>query len=524
MTHSTIVVTCPQTLWRGVTFSCSRPRVRDDFEGSPVIPVLNPPSPASWTTKFRVTKLSSLSVAPVVRPGIVEIASPNLAGGEISPMAPGTASSPSRQQGSRAIRSSNVAAANAWQVQQHVYARWSRRRAGKTLLWKILLRRTPLVAVLAATWAALPASAQGPFIPPMGPPRGPWDWTLGLSASGGYDSNVLFIQPDGAGDYVSRYLGEASAALRTARTSADLYAMGSGAAYRVQTDLDQFTYQVGGDAKITESPRLETRFGAMTQSSLSTLIGPTGAPLPLLPLSLSHTTDVNALTTYKVSPTTTATANVDGVRVTFNTPGLVNASVATMHLALTHEYELNASYGGFYESQFIATPGLLQTLQTAEGTWSAPLGPLTARANAGATVLLAPGNAAAAVRPAGGFGLAYLTKTGNSMLRYDHTLSEAYGIGRVLTTDEVGVSYDRGAISDSSTAGYQVILSAYQGWSTYATSPVSRLSAAIASAEVRRALLTGLWVGAGAYLRRRDEGTTITSQGLTLTMGYSCLH
>jgi hypothetical protein len=384
--------------------------------------------------------------------------------------------------------------------------------------------RALLFASLVGAAAAFPAFAQGPFIPPTGPPRGPWEWTFGLSASGGYDSNVLFIQPDGAGDYVSRFLGEASGAIRTSRSSFDVYAMGSGSAYRRQTDLNQFTYQIGGDAKFIESPRLETRFGAMTQSNLSTLIGPTGAPLPLLPLSLSHTTDVNGLATYKVSATTTATASVDGVRITFNTPGLVNASVASMRFALMHQYEPATSYGGWYESQFIATPGLFQTLHTAEAAWSGPLGPLTTHVNAGATLLLSPGDAPAAIRPAGGFELAYLTKTGNSILRYDHTLSEAYGIGRVLTTDEVGVSYDRGAMSDSSTAGYQVILSAYQGWSTYATSPVAHLSAAIASAEVRRALLTGLWVGVGAYLRRRDESTVVTSQGLTLTMGYSCLH
>jgi len=368
---------------------------------------------------------------------------------------------------------------------------------------------------------AATASAQsgGALLPPAAPPRGPWFLSLALGVAGGYDDNARFAVAHGPSDREGQAAGEMVAGVRGARGKFQLSARGDDIRYYRLNDLDQFNYQFGGSGSYEATERLTMRIDGLYRTALTTVAGPAVGGLPYLPNSISHSENGTVGWSYKFSPLTTGTIDVHYFQIDFETPGLFDGAQQSVTFGVASQYASSGSSAGvtYLVSQSSTTTGPL-ILNTAGANWS-PVFSAEWRAHleAGATLVSGEGAGALYVRPTGEADLRFVDLPSSGSLRYAHTIDEVFGLGQLLTTDELDLLLARDVVGK-----FTILIGADQGWSNVAEIPGERLTTTTAYANVRHTIVGNLWFGLGGYLRRRAETSTptVSGSGIALTAGY----
>jgi hypothetical protein len=120
------------------------------------------------------------------------------------------------------------------------------------------------------------------------------------------------------------------------------------------------------------------------------------------------------------------------------------------------------------------------------------------------------------ISAAGDAELRRASRAGSFGLRYSHGAVEALGLGRALTSDEVGLTHER-----VWWASVSVRASADHAWLTDPTRPGTRLTTSSVNAEARRSLGGVFWLTAGGFLRRRAQDVVVQNNGVYLGAGFT---
>ena len=334
----------------------------------------------------------------------------------------------------------------------------------------------------------------------------------------GYETNVFFRSSNGGGAFVTRASGEAGAAWQNERMRFSLLGDGDVARYASITGLDGFRYELQADAMESIAPRLSTHAAFLLRTSLSPNVGPDDGALPLLSLTLSRTQALTGTATYQLSETTTGTAEAGYTHVSFDSVGLLGGSTAAARFGTAHFYAPGASRGVEYELLWSRTPNQTLTTNALSVDWAAPIGPVQMRLKAGVAVLSGVSALPSPVRPVGDAEIRRQGATGAVAIHYWHTVGQAFGLGQVLATDQIGMAYEHSApASTTFRAGVN------QAWTTDETHARDRLNSTSANVDIRRSLGADVTLGLGGFFRRRRAGTVVAGNGLLLSAGYGAV-
>jgi hypothetical protein len=267
------------------------------------------------------------------------------------------------------------------------------------------------------------------------------------------------------------------------------------------------------------TPRLTVAATALAQTTLSSDI-PTGTvDLPLLPRSLSHAQGVTGSASYRLTQLVDLSTDAEYTHTSFNTAALDGGDAVSGGVALRRSYAPASTLGLVYHIERSATAPLTVVTNTVGTEWVRPVGPLLLRTQAGIAGLKTSQFSGWSVQPVGGIALTDRTLThgefGTFSAHYARTVGQAFGLGRLMTSDEVGVSVSRVILASVSAS-----LTVNQGWSTASSMGVRRIASTSVSTDLRRAFWQGLWAGVGAYYRQRIEQGRLSGSGVMLTAGY----
>jgi hypothetical protein len=292
---------------------------------------------------------------------------------------------------------------------------------------------------------------------------------------------------------------------------------GSSRYKRSLSSLNQFTY--GARAALTHAatPRLTLTSTAIAQMILSSDVPTASEHLPLLPLALSRAQSVSAGVGYRVSPITSFASDVAYTHTTFSSSLLSGGDAISGRLLLRRAYKPSATLGLVYEIERSTTAPLAVTTNTLSSEWITPAGPFQWRMRVGASALQASDVAGWAVKPVGEAELSThgATDVAGFALHYSRSVGQAFGLARVLTTDEIGFTAGRtipGSIA--------VAIGANQGWSTAPDLASQRITLTSITTDLRRSMFGSLWFGVGGFYRRRIEHAILAESGIMLTAGY----
>jgi len=364
--------------------------------------------------------------------------------------------------------------------------------------------------IAGACAAARPAAAQRRAVQPA-----PESWLVAIEAEGAYESNVRFQSPNDPGDQIGRLNGSALRSWQGPRGQISFAGRGSAAMYRDSRDLNRFTYDLVADGARRVTPRLTMSGAALYETRLSSELNAAVSDLPILPLSLSRTIGGSTLAEYRLSPLMSTTGRVEYTRVTFDSPLLFDGDALDARATLARRYAREASVSLVGEAQQGSTQGQPLATQTAAAAWDATRGNLGARLQAGVTR-----SSAGPTPHYGPSGAAELRlrvhTTGQAMARYTRTVAQAFGLGTLLTTDQVAAGYDRASLR-----GTLVHLGVSRGWSSDPTRIGGQLVTSDATVDLRKVFLSGVTVGGGAFVRRRVDVQQVTGTGVRLVFGYT---
>lgn len=346
---------------------------------------------------------------------------------------------------------------------------------------------------------------------------GPRVWQMDVRAEQGWESNVRFARPDDPGDAVSRAGVGVTGALQTGLTRLAVSARGDLSHFQHLSGLDQSTYGFAAGMTHAFTPRLAVDLGALARTSLSRDVVQIGQVLTLLPFALTRSYGGTGSAAYRLTPQTTGSLSATYTRVGFDIPTLAGGSSATGRASLLHRYGVDDAYGVGYELQRNTTVGRSHDSHTLDLSWQPTVGSFSARLRAGATALRAPPGTdvrrLSALRATGEATLRRRFAEGAAGVYYRRAVGQAFGLGRVLSTDQAGASIDRVL-----RRGLTFRADGSESWSTDPTGPALRLRYATATAELQERVHPLLSVAVGAFVRERVASDVVSARGLRLTV------
>jgi hypothetical protein len=372
----------------------------------------------------------------------------------------------------------------------------------------MVFRRLMLVSALAMASAVLTASAQVV--------TSPRQWIVDLQADQARDSNLRFQTPDDSADVITHFTGRITGALQGKRGRFALAVGGGATEFRQLKSFNTFTYDIALDTKRALTPRWTAYLNGDARSILSSLAVPLSNSQPLLPLSLSRSQTAASGTSYRFSTRTTGNLEGSYTRITFDAPLLIGGWTTGGQASLYHLYAPGQSIGTVYGFEENSTFGVRVDVQTLFAQWQPTLGFLGVRLLAGAMRIGALDGLAARVKPAGSAALFTGLGGGIATVQYKRSAEQAFGLGRMLLTDHVGLVYDRAAF-----LGNTIHLAADRSWSRNPSDESIAFTNTSGSLEVRRTLMGGFFVAADVSLRRRDDNLIVRANALRMLIGFT---
>jgi hypothetical protein len=370
-------------------------------------------------------------------------------------------------------------------------------------------------AMLLILWPAAPSHAQTAVDAAAAPlPR----WNLSVDAQQGYDDNVRFAAPGGAGDFVTRLGAKLDRTWAGRRGRFAVSGAGQGWLYRRISDLNRFSYAADADGSYLLSPRAVIRVSdAWRTSSASELAALTGSGL-LLPTVLSHANNARGSFSYSASRRTTASLELRHETVSFDSPSLIGGSTLTAGAGLSHDLGRVDTASAAYQYQVSTVLGEHSVTQTVHGTWSRALGRSGhARARMGASRFQPLRTSSSRTSPVGGAGLDGRWGRQAIEAQYDRFVDLAYGLGRVRINNLLSARY-----ALSLTSKMTVDVRALRGRSVDPSDPSFELTNTDLGGDLRYAFARGFSV-VGSYSRRKSvQGPLppVSSQGATVAFTY----
>ena len=371
-----------------------------------------------------------------------------------------------------------------------------------------------LLAVAVAAAPATAAIAQTPISLVR-------EWTASIEADQGWESNVLFTNPDDPGDAVSRLNGGVTGLLQNSRTRAALTARGGALRYRQLDGLNSTTYGLGADLRHRVTPRFAVFATGGAYRLLSSTLTTPGEPQALLPLVRTRTTSASAGADYRFAPRLSGAAEAGHTDVSFESPGLAGGRITTALATVSRHYgDAGATYGLGYELQRNQTAGRTPTVHSTTLRWNPTFGPVSGRFLVGGSVTTGAGEDGGG-QSYGSIGAAELRRRlgrGEVGLGYTRAIGQGFGFGQILTTDGVAFGYNR---TSSRQTTSRVALDWFR---SRGDGPGGvNVSSLGAEAEFRRLIDAGLSVGLGAFARRRDQQIAVNNHGLRVSVNYTRL-
>lgn len=374
---------------------------------------------------------------------------------------------------------------------------------------------------------------------------------LSVDAGTAYDHNPRFLDPAGTPDVANRIEATLGHAGRVGRSQWQLVARGEAVRQRAMRELDRLVYDAGLDGLIPMTPRLTAKLSGVYRVSWTpdVALGGLGADafggvggvgggvggippmtrgLPLLPVSQSRSIVGGSSVAYRLSPAVAASLSASASHVTFDASALAGGSAWAAAAVLVRQYGPAATVGGSYDVQRTVLDSSQTDVHTLSLNWAPAIGRARLGVRLGAS-LTAPHETQP--MPARGAGDMTLRQTGEVTLRVPmggsrsaqaagtlraaRGVSQPFGLGTVLYTDQAAAGYER-----LRPDGTGVRLSVDQAWSRDSQGGQPPLALTALQAEVRRAVFGNTWLGVGAFARRRSQsGVVVDGGGLTLGVG-----
>ncbi len=356
---------------------------------------------------------------------------------------------------------------------------------------------------------SLEAQRSGPV--PAGSVHSSWLWTT--TAEQGWDSNVRYLTGDDDKDFVTR-INTAVAVLRQgARGSLGLTAAGSAIRYNELSPLNTYTYEFNLNGIRRLTPQTTGQAGAFYRTRLTTDVLGT-VQLPLLGLSFQKSGGGVVSADRRFSAASTGHAEIGYTYVTFDSPVLVPGGALTARASSTHQYSRRAGYTFVADVQEGKANGLPLSSQSVGAGWLPRLGSVQLRLIGGVTRFSSGGPAK--FLPTGSAEGRDSIGPGVLSAGYTRAVSQAFGIGQLLTTGAATVAYDFQA-----KRGNFVTLGASMADSKVSSGAGLRFKSRAATASFRRVLRSGFTFGSGVAYRQREDVTKASGMAAQMQIGYT---
>lgn len=344
----------------------------------------------------------------------------------------------------------------------------------------------------------------------------PREWAINASAEQSHESNLRFQTPDDSGDVVTHFTGKLTGALLSERGRIGISIGGGSTLFRQMTNFNTFTYDVGLEAKRDLTQRWKGFVVGQARTILSSQAQALNVAQPLLPLSLSREQTAGAGTSYRFSTRTSGTVEGGYTRITFDSPGLIGGWATGAKASTEHLYSPTSSVGLLYGFDENSTFGVRVGVHTLLTQWTTSLGPLGTRLFAGAMRIDPLDGLPARVQPAGSAELFSKLAGGVLDLRYGRAVAQAFGLGRMLLSDRVSISYDQASFLGSS-----IHMAVDRSWSRNPTDQSVAFVASSGNLQVHRTLVSGFYLGGDVSMRRRDEVAIVRDNSVKMVFGFA---
>ena len=381
--------------------------------------------------------------------------------------------------------------------------------------------RNDLLATVTGLAIALLPALVSPVLAqrPNGVPR---PLALSLETEVGWDSNVRFGVPGDPGDEVRHLRGGLTKLARTARSELAVALRADVLTHRTVKELDAFTYHLESDGLRRVSPRVSVhaRAGAQSRTSSDVEIGqdvgdgvvPVTSRIPLLPRSRSRTEEGGMSASLELSPRMSALLDASYTHTSFDSPLLVGGSAATVAaLVRRRATPLDVAIATL-DVHRVRLGREAVLLRTAAGAWTHDASAFVSSLALGATYVTPDSARWSTLAPVASAKLSSRPGRGGELVaEYRRAVSQAFGLGAILSVDEVSAVYRR-----PFDAGLHFQVGVDRSWSTDLPDRRLRLSSSQLAASLERSLPSGWTVGARVNRRRRDDLITVDGAQLSI--------
>jgi hypothetical protein len=373
-----------------------------------------------------------------------------------------------------------------------------------------------LLACVAVSWRN--AVAQGaPVLPER---TGPSRWTVIVGLDQGWDSNVRMSTPDDPGDFHEQVGVRIARTWQTDRTRATLSGTGGVARFRELTDENRSRY--GGSVSITRhfTRRFTGQLEYAFQSAVTGHLAETVEGGLQLPVVQAHSHDATGSATYQLGRRSTLAVTGRYTDISFPSGVLVGGHELGGQATITRQVNRGSALELTYGYQHSVTMGERADSHTASGGWNQRLGrALTMRVTAGVTRLESMGTGAGTSLRAVGSGEMQL-RLGQNLLtgRLERSVSQGYGLGRVLSTDRLTGQYARVITQDVS-----LTLRGDLTQNRDPSDPTFTFRAGDCALDIGFPIAWGLVADVGGFARGWQQGVRVISTGVRLGVGYGGL-
>jgi hypothetical protein len=355
---------------------------------------------------------------------------------------------------------------------------------------------------------------------------------FGVRTMSAYEKNPLFVT-DGPEDISTQLSGTGAFLMSLGQTDLSLSGQADRSFYRRITQLDHFTYTGNGAAHIAVTPRFALQGAASyatltiaAQSSIDTPgeptppVSPTAIAGPVVttnavavPSTIFHSLSTAGAMSYALSERTASQVQVAYNQVRFDTSGVPNGSTFSAGGTLQHRYAEHGAVGAVY--QFQTNGGVAQavTVHSLLGSWGNSYERIDLTVQAGLLSNATSGQQSW-TEPGGGAQFGYRLSRGTFAVRYDRSAAQAFGLGKILITDQgtLGLTqtFAKYALHATATAsrGHDTELKSY------------KLGTYSAELGLERPLISTVRLVASTYYRKRSDVFSASDNGVRVLLSY----
>ncbi len=334
-----------------------------------------------------------------------------------------------------------------------------------------------------------------------------------------WESNVRLATVDPTADLTTRVRLEAARLWRTPRDRVELTAGGALVQFGQLTDLDRRSYNVSLLAARALTRRLGGTLDVRAQSDLTTrAITSVGEGLLLRGPAAARTNSASGGLAYRVTRLVGAHVGARYQDVTFDTPSLPSGWITAANAGLSRRQSRTTVLSLDYEYRHSEAARQRLDAHQLAAVWTHRLSTrLAARASAGGAYQVRLGSARGSSTWVGDASLHYQRLADGFDADYQRSVGQEFGeqSAAARVTDGIGVAWRR-ALTDR----VRIDAGARHVWSEVTGLRSRRAQSDEGTVNLRYALRTGIAVGVGGFVRRRDDLGVATNRGVTLGVGY----